>query len=375
MAWFYATSVSVTNGATVVSVNAGDDIAIIQPGDGLVIGTQPPVEVKRTYLDGSSNKKIELLKPWPYGSQSNQPAEAYPTAGDFQAATAVLKQLIESFELATQAEAQAGTENTKPMTALRVKQALDALLGTASKLNATTSETDRTTGRALRVGDHGNGTTFRGRVDVLGGQTPAQIVALHGEGFIYNGTIQNHGSATPEAWGIISGYITSGNAYSYTYQEFTGIYAGKWRRTAQSGGNGWNLWVPVYDGANSLGTVAFSSGVNTGAIIERGSNANGEYIKFADGTLICWGTPLVIANQLANGNVGTYGWSYYYENNSVLFPASFASAPSVQVTPQGAFLSALVISASATAFVVAPVTTVLISAGAPIMYTAVGRWR
>lgn len=160
-------------------------------------------------------------------------------------------------------------------------------LGSAAYLTATTIDTDRTAGRALRVGDHGIGTTFRGRVDVLGGQTPAQIVALHGEGFIYDGTIQNHGGATPEAWGIISGYITSGNAYSYSYQEFTGIYAGKYRRTAQAGGNGWNPWVPVYDGASSLGTVAFSGGVNTGAIIERGANSNGEYTKFADGTMIC----------------------------------------------------------------------------------------
>jgi hypothetical protein len=39
--------------------------------------------------------------------------------------------------------------------------------------------------------------------------------------------------------------------------------------------------------AKILGTVSQSSGVPTGAVIERGSNANGEYVKFADGTLIC----------------------------------------------------------------------------------------
>jgi len=36
-----------------------------------------------------------------------------------------------------------------------------------------------------------------------------------------------------------------------------------------------------------VGTVSESSGVPTGAIIERGSNANGEYVKYADGTMIC----------------------------------------------------------------------------------------
>jgi hypothetical protein len=39
---------------------------------------------------------------------------------------------------------------------------------------------------------------------------------------------------------------------------------------------------------NIVGTVSQSSGVPTGAIIERGSNANGEFVKYADGTLICY---------------------------------------------------------------------------------------
>ena len=43
-----------------------------------------------------------------------------------------------------------------------------------------------------------------------------------------------------------------------------------------------------YKKSNIIGTVSESSGVPTGAIIERGSNANGEYVKYADGTMICW---------------------------------------------------------------------------------------
>jgi len=46
----------------------------------------------------------------------------------------------------------------------------------------------------------------------------------------------------------------------------------------------------IYGQGNILGTVSESSGVPTGAIIERGSNANGEYVKYADGTLICSGS-------------------------------------------------------------------------------------
>lgn len=42
-----------------------------------------------------------------------------------------------------------------------------------------------------------------------------------------------------------------------------------------------------YNQKNILGTVSQSGGIPTGAIIESGSNANGTYVKYADGTLIC----------------------------------------------------------------------------------------
>ena len=48
------------------------------------------------------------------------------------------------------------------------------------------------------------------------------------------------------------------------------------------------LGSSVVGGAMSVGTVSQSSGTPTGDIIEKGSGLNGEYIKFADGTLICF---------------------------------------------------------------------------------------
>ena len=56
-----------------------------------------------------------------------------------------------------------------------------------------------------------------------------------------------------------------------------------------------NLQSDVYKQDNILGTVSESSGVPTGAIIERGSNSNGEFVRYADGTMIC-GMPLVQFN-------------------------------------------------------------------------------
>lgn len=44
----------------------------------------------------------------------------------------------------------------------------------------------------------------------------------------------------------------------------------------------------VYAEGNILGTVSQTSGVPTGSILEKGSNVNGEYVRYADGTQICW---------------------------------------------------------------------------------------
>lgn len=52
-----------------------------------------------------------------------------------------------------------------------------------------------------------------------------------------------------------------------------------------------------------VGTVSQSGGVPTGAVVERGSNANGQYVRFADGTQIC-------VHVLASSAVGQQSWTY-----------------------------------------------------------------
>jgi hypothetical protein len=76
--------------------------------------------------------------------------------------------------------------------------------------------------------------------------------------------------------------------------------------------------VGVYKRSNILGAVSQSAGVPTGAIIERGSNSNGEYVRFADGSQKCL-KAVSIAFLQAN--------TYY---NSVSdWPAAFSVAPRV----------------------------------------------
>ena len=63
----------------------------------------------------------------------------------------------------------------------------------------------------------------------------------------------------------------------------------------------------IFKQSNILGTVSESGGVPTGAIIERGSNSNGEFVKFADGTLICYGvTRLEMTETFRCSGVITY---------------------------------------------------------------------
>lgn len=64
----------------------------------------------------------------------------------------------------------------------------------------------------------------------------------------------------------------------------------------------------------AVGTVSQSGGVPTGAIIERGSNANGAYTKFADGTQVCF---YVASFTVPNSTEVSVSWT---------FPSSFIDA-------------------------------------------------
>lgn len=68
----------------------------------------------------------------------------------------------------------------------------------------------------------------------------------------------------------------------------------------------WAAWYKSYDQTNIVGSVSQNSGVPTGAIIERGTNAYGDFVKYADGTLICSSanSPQATSTIAAN-NVGT----------------------------------------------------------------------
>ena len=87
----------------------------------------------------------------------------------------------------------------------------------------------------------------------------------------------------------------------------------------------------LYGKGNVVGTVSQSGGVPTGAIIERGSNANGEFVRYADGTQICLKTFLV--QNSTPTQVGTTGLYTFSTLSGGTYPASFVgSSPSLNVT-------------------------------------------
>ncbi len=130
----------------------------------------------------------------------------------------------------------------------------------------------------------------------------------------------------------------------------------------------------VYGRDNVLGVVSQSGGVPTGAIIERGSNANGSYIRWADGTQICMFSSGAITIQ-CTASVG--GSTPFYAGLSYTFPAAFVAPP--EATARGRQ------PANAAIFAVSDCTNTVVNifvnsgtnsavANSTAGYIAIGRW-
>ncbi|WP_414438980.1 hypothetical protein [Citrobacter freundii] len=125
-----------------------------------------------------------------------------------------------------------------------------------------------------------------------------------------------------------------------------------------------------------VGAVSQTGGAPTGAIIERGSNSNGEYTKFADGTLICWFTRTVesITSSPSGGTTNLY----FSSEVGLTFPATFVGTtptvtPSASLSSGGTSSWPSVRSRSLTGTSLALISNAQNSA-AYLGYTAIGRW-
>lgn len=80
-------------------------------------------------------------------------------------------------------------------------------------------------------------------------------------------------------------------------------------RTATS--STWTSWRTIYSSDNLLDAVSQSGGAPTGGVLFRGSNAQGRYQMFADGTMVC-------THTLTSSDSAAVTWT---------FPAAFVATP------------------------------------------------
>jgi hypothetical protein len=123
---------------------------------------------------------------------------------------------------------------------------------------------------------------------------------------------------------------------------------------------------------NVLGTVGQSGGVPTGAVIERGSNANGEYVKFADGTMIAF------SNTFTAGAIATPAGSIYRDSASIswTYPVNFVAGSSslnafASLGNVNCWPAIATFSNSASCFVMSHLNT---QSAVPVRFIAIGRW-
>ncbi|ADH89251.1 hypothetical protein Snov_1951 [Ancylobacter novellus DSM 506] len=129
------------------------------------------------------------------------------------------------------------------------------------------------------------------------------------------------------------------------------------------------------------GTVSQSGGTPTGALFESGSNGNGNYVKFADGTMICWAT--FTTRQVNVASSAVIG-GFRSAEITPTFPVAFASAPAVVTFATGGTGSggastgaattvnnAAATSATGFAFYLAASQSTTVAAAG---YVAIGRW-
>lgn len=234
----------------------------------------------------------------------------------------------------------------------------------------TQSASDATPGRLLKVGDFGIGASLLladFSQDIAPGiytYQEATAVGAPGSGAAFSGS-------------AIVSKTTGGGCVIIAARLAAGADIRVWhgRRTAATGPV---LWTELLHQGRVVGTVAQTAGLTTGAIIERGSNANGNYIRFADGTQICWRD--LVAPALA---VTTARGALFANTTLTVpsFPLAFVAAPSV--TLRGGF------AASADGWLTmngSPTTTALTNGALRVYaalalteefrwgYTAIGRW-
>ena len=126
-------------------------------------------------------------------------------------------------------------------------------------------------------------------------------------------------------------------------------------------------------GAAAVGAVAQIAGIPTGAVVETGSNANGRYTKWADGTMICeFSSASTFTTSNAFGPIYQSGAAAY--TFPVAFVGTIPTVVPVVFDSTGALCWAAISGAPSLTGVSLAALSVINTATTKPGYIAKGRW-
>ncbi|NKX75989.1 hypothetical protein HGG73_17795, partial [Rhodobacteraceae bacterium R_SAG3] len=245
--------------------------------------------------------------------------------------------------------------------------------GQASGAAVQESPSDATEDKLMKVGAFGLGTEFLSHqphrlADIDNLNTPT---GFYGVGSETTGD-------KPNSFGVVQvvAWYTTGTGIAQITQIFWPTFPSPrmYIRNYRDG-SGWSPWREVYSQERVVGPVSHSDGTPTGAVIERGSNANGEYVRFADGTQICTRS----VSLGTRSSTSESGGLYRSDTFAFGLPAVFAPSTTVGASLGGdLFPNGILhaVSANTSQWSVrmgAPSSFASLNCG-DIVLTAVGRW-
>jgi len=123
-------------------------------------------------------------------------------------------------------------------------------------------------------------------------------------------------------------FVVNFHSKANSHQPWADYTVYRWRVRKVSNGNMAEVPTQIYINKSTTPVLA-----DTGAgIIESGGDdIDGRYIKYGDGTMMCYGSSSITCSSgYANGFGSTSG-STYYGTGTITFPASFHTAPNISM--------------------------------------------
>lgn len=227
-------------------------------------------------------------------------------------------------------------DNTESVASVNGQKGIVTLTASNVGADAAGTSSDHITQHEAKVGAH----AISG-VAGLQGALDGKIAAARKDVWQNQGMVTDLNAVTNCGFFVIgtatavNGPNTGTPSYGHGWLATDGTAAGSaWRQqfaSMHAGDIGYGLWTrrfvnekhspweKILTSETAIGSITY------GAIIERGSNSNGEYVKFADGTMIC--TFPELQGYLSNpSNISFVGGS---AGSSKSFASAFSAAPSI----------------------------------------------